>query len=413
MSKKKLGKKAKAFRKASAQQTVTDTVLMPVSKGINFLTSADNDITYTACIEMLANYVSLTRFGLFDGSQNALDMTQYRRVLNIASAEGVNASTFWRLMELNRLHHGNAYAYIEWGKNLALKQLIALDPAFMRVYYDNIGILEGRKLVYEYQDNTSGTTYTFLPEELLHLKAFSLNGYIGRPAHEVLADTIKFSAAADGALIDTMERGYGGTCVLSYTSDLNVEKRKELLAHVKKLLSEGDTRMLPLPLGMNATLLSSNLESYYNAFKELSIKQISSFFGIPLFMLNMVGGSGNASMTSAQANSFYNATISPIVRQYKDELTAKLLTTKQINEGVAFDIDDIAGFTALSATERVDALVKMATNNILTPNEARAELGFSASEDVNADKLHSNGLKPLGLEEKLAEKSNEQEEEDA
>ena len=187
-----------------------------------------------------------------------------------------------------------------------------------------------------------------------------------------------------------MENGFSGTIVLSYTSDLSVSKQKVLQKQVKELLSNTDSTILPLPAGMSASNISNNIKDYFDTLKTINTQEISSFFGIPLFMLNVVGGAGTATFSTTQMTSFYNNTIAPIVNQYALELTIKLLTRRQRQKGFRFDICNNV-FDFLDAGAKASVLCAYTGAGILTPNEARISLSYPESDDPAADKLSQRG----------------------
>ena len=122
------------------------------------------------------------------------------------------------------------------------------------MYWDDANILDGaRRIVYEYTDAVTSRTYTILPEEMLHVKAYSANGLVGRSALDVIRNTLDGNAEVESALRTSVENGFSGTIVLSYTSDLSVSKQKVLQKQVKELLSNTDSTILPLPAGMSAS----------------------------------------------------------------------------------------------------------------------------------------------------------------
>ena len=107
-------------------------------------------------------------------------------------------------------------------------------------------------------------------------------------------------------------------------------------------------------------------------------------------MLNIGGGAGMATFSTNQLQQFYNGTIAPIVRQYSNELTTKLLTERQMNKGYCFD-DASDVFDRLDAQSKCTVLCSFVGSGILTPNEARRSLQYPASGDENAEKLILRG----------------------
>ncbi len=86
-----------------------------------------------------------------------------------------------------------------------------------------------------------------------------------------------------------------------------------------------------------------------------------------------------ATFSTNQLMSFYSGTIAPIVKQYADELTVKLLTGRQISKGYRFDTaNDV--FDMLDAQTKATVLCSYTGAGILSANEARASLQYPAKE---------------------------------
>jgi len=361
------------------QNTVTQ--VFPVGKGSRINVDANGNMVFATCIEILARNLAQIRWGLYGSDHKELAnlMAVYRKPLNLQPYPGINAFDFWAYMEKQR-QGGNAYAYIQLSKTGAVEHLVPLSNEHMQVYWDDANILDGeRKIIYQYQDTQHGDTFTLLPEEVLHFKAYSINGIIGRRAVEVLYDTLKSDAEVESALRSGVANGFDGTIVLSYTSDLSESKQRDLQNRVKELLKNSDSTILPLPAGMTATNIKNDVKSYFDSMKTCNSQAISAFFGIPLAMLNIGGGAGMATFSTNQLMSFYNGTIAPIISQYATELTTKLLTERQIAKGCRFDTaNDV--FDMLDAQAKSSVLCAYTGAGILTPNEARASLQYPAKE---------------------------------
>ncbi len=369
--------KIKNYFRGSAYQKVK-TQVYPVGRGVRINVDANGNMVFATCVEILAKNLAQMRWGLYgpDNTEMNTVMALYRKALNLQPYPGINAFDFWNYMEKQR-QGGNAYAYLKFD-NGELKYIVPLDNTYMRVYWDDANILEGkRKIIYEYQDTVRHESFTFLPEEILHLKAYSINGIIGRPAINVLFDTLKADADVEGALRSGVQNGFDGTIVLSYTSDLSDSKQRELQNRVKELLANSNNTILPLPAGMTATNIKNDIKSTFDSLKTTNAQAISSFFGIPLAMLNIGGGAGMATFSTNQLMSFYSGTIAPIVKQYADELTVKLLTGRQISKGYCFDTaNDV--FDMLDAQTKATVLCAYKGAGILSANEARASLQYPA-----------------------------------
>lgn len=370
----------KNYIRGTAYSSV-QTQVIPIGSGNRIRVDANGNMVFATCVEVLSKNIAQTRWGLYGSDHNevANTMQLFRKALNLTAYPGVNAYDFWNYMEKQR-QGGNAYAYLKFDSAGILEHIVPLDNTRMKVYWDTANILEGkRKIIYEYNDQATGQNFVFLPEEILHFKAYSVNGIVGRPAITVLWDTLKADAEVEGALRSGVNNGFDGTIVLSYTSDLSEAKQRDLQNRVKDLLKNSNSTILPLPAGMTATNIKNDVKSYFDALKTYDAQAISSFFGIPLAMLNIGGGAGMATFSTNQLMSFYTGTIAPIIAQYANELTVKLLTQRQAAKGYRFDTaNDV--FDMLDAQAKATVLCAYKGSGILSANEARASLQYPAKE---------------------------------
>ena len=367
-------------------------IYIPVS-GRSF-SYKERDYTIQICAKILADAISNVSYGLYDLNNKRQKDDIYRVALNIRANRYQNSIEFWKLMERNRIIYGNAYAYINWSNDGSLKELVPLIPYRMNVYVNNTEDWLNADMVYEYTDN-SGKIYTFLPDELIHLRANSQDGLAGIPTVDALYEIVNENNIASGYISEIYQNGYAGVMTLSYTSDLSVAKRKELVSQIKEVLEHQGSRMLAIPAGIEAKVHGGNGidGKTYIDLRDSGVKRIASFLGIPLFMLGLGDNAGATAMTTAQQSAFYNTTLKPIIRQYAAELSSKLLTKREISKGIHFEDDDISGFGLLSADERVKAFTQLAAAGILTVNECRNELGYEKYVDENnsGDLLYRNG----------------------
>lgn len=371
--------------------------VMPVGRGITVTVDAKGDMVFTTCIEILAKQIAQLKWSLYGSDNKEVEtlMKQFRFALNQSPYPGINAFDFWGYMEKQRLSTGNALAYIATNEMGFLQHLVPLDGSRVKIYWDNANVFQGkRKLVYEYTDQVSNQTYTMLPEEVLHIKAFAANGIVGRPAIQVLRDTLQSNAEVEGALRSAVANGYHGTIILQYTSDLSLKKQMELQTNVGNLLKTGKNSILPLPVGMTATNIANDIKPYYDVLKTANAQAISSFFGIPLVMLNIGGGTGMATFSSNQITQYYNLTIAPIIQAYANELSVKLLTRNQLNKGYTFDNAGDA-FDFLDPQAKASVMCSYKSAGILSADEARTSLKYPTRGGA-ADELTSANVANQG-----------------
>lgn len=369
------------------------TNVIPVGRGPRVYVNANGDVTYATCVKVLAQNMAQQKWSVYD-SKNTVDPGQVPGigyVLNCQPYPGINAFDFWEYIEKQRLGTGNAYALISYNRLTQLQYLVPLDSRSVTVMWDDANILDGsRKLVYQYTDPRNGQIFTILPEEILHFKAFSSNGIVGRSALDVLRDSLMANAEVESAFRTAVRNGFSGTIVLSYTSDLSPSRQKVLQEQVKELLSNSNSTVLPLPAGMTATNITNDIRGYYETLKNLKVEDISGLFGVPLAMFNKMGGTGAATFSTNQMMQFFTNTIRPIIAQYATELTSKLLSRRQQDAGYqVMTIND--PLDNLDEQAKASVLASYTGAGIMTPNEARASLHYPQSEAPGADELSQIG----------------------
>jgi HK97 family phage portal protein len=155
-----------------------------------------------------------------------------------------------------------------------------------------------------------------------------------------------------------------------------------------ELASEGVENIIPIPLGFSLTPLNVKLaDNQFVEVKQYTALQIASAFGIKPYQIGDYTKSSYAS-AEAQQLSFYVDTLLYIIKQYEEELSEKLLTPEEINDGYHFKFNVAVILRADLATQ-INTLSTGVANFIYTPNEARALLDLEAKE--GGDRLLGNG----------------------
>ena len=384
------------FKGAAAQSIRYNFV--PVGVGVRKTVQADGDLAFATCIEILAKYMGRVSWNVYgrDNKELIVIMARYGRCLNVQPYSGVNAFDFWYYMETQRQLYGNAYAYIDTDNAGVLRNLVPLDAACVTLLWDDKGLLTGdRKLFYQYIDSRIGADFILPAEQVFHVKAHSVNGLVGRRAGAVLAQALSGNAEVESALRTTVTTGFSGSILLNFDSDLNDAKQRAVQEKVKKLMVDSDSVIIPLPPGLKATNIPNNVKDYYEILRKANAEAISAFFGIPLMLLNIGDGAGVGAFSTNQMTQFFLGTIQPIISEYALELSAKLLTNRQMGYGYHFDSSaDVFDF--LDAQSKASVLSAYVGGGILTPNEARASILYPMSDDPLANRLTQRGGGLLG-----------------
>ena len=384
-----------AFRGKSAKQDATLETLLE-TLGVDTRNPAISEATYYACIKVLSEGVAklpirVQQYTEAGGVRVAREHPLYR-VLHDRPNPYMTASVFWSLAEQMRDDRGNAYAYIDYTDPKHPK-LWPMDPASVRVYYDNARLLKDQPDLY-YQYSTPTGVTTLGSEEVLHFKSFQTkDGLVGVSVKEQLASTIQGNIKAQKMLNRMTDSGMTAKSVLQYTGSLNDDSVKRLKEQIERYMageiSEKDGKnVVPIPMGFSLTPLNLKLaDSQFLELRQFSALQIASAFGVKPYQ---VGDYTKSSYASAEAQqlSFLVDTLLYIVKHYEEEIEAKLLSDKEVADGYHVKFDT----SVLLRTEfktLIETLARAVQSFLMTPNEARTRLDLPAV--AGGDRLLGNG----------------------
>lgn len=356
-----------------------------------------SECTYLTCIKTLYETIGKLNFDILidrDEGTERIKSHELNKILRYRPNPHMTPTIFKQIIEFNRNHYGNAYAYIKRNQGTGeLESLIPLNPRGVRVLVDKDNILGfGDLVVYRVQNMKTGENIIIHEKDMLHFK-FSLmadNGLVGRSVQEVLAQTMSGAKASQAFLNNLYQQGMTASAILEYTADLSDEKIEKLRERIEKLgtgsINAG--RILPLPPGSKLNTLDLKLtDSQYFELKKYSALQIASVFGIKPTQINDYEKSSYAT-SEAQNLSFYVDTILAILRQYEEEMIYKLISEEDVEKGVHIKAN-VSSMLRADLKTQSEILSSYVNNGIMTPNEARDKLDLIKKE--SADILMANG----------------------
>lgn len=351
-------------------------------------------ITYYTCLRILSESIGkipLRVQKVLDRGVTKQPNHRLWRTLGRRPNRYMTATGFWSLMEWTRQHKGNAYAYITGtGSNI---ELWYLDPDNVEVFYDDAKLLAKIPDVY-YRYIVGGQQHIFKSGELLHFRTTnSRDGILGIPVREQLRDTILGQGKAQDMLNSMYDSGFMAKAVLQYTGNLSEDNAKKFTKMMNeyaenKWEKDGVKNFIPVPLGASIQPLNIKLaDNEFNEIKQFSALEIAAAFGVKP---TQIGDYTKSSYSSEEAQqiSFLVETLLFIIEHYEQEITYKLFTRQEQEEGLEakFDTRVILRVTAEAMMNNLRAGV---SNFIFTPNEAREQLDYPPAD--GGDKLIGNG----------------------
>lgn len=314
-------------------------------------------------------------------------------ILNIRPNPYYTASTMWATVELNKIHHGNAYVYIERKKtDGSVKHLWILPSEEVKIWMDDKGLWGKRNAIwYEWKDSKTEKSYRFFEDEIIHFKtSTSFDGLSGIPVRKLLQTQINSNKHSQAFLNKLYKSNmFGSKIMLHYTGELTSKFAKTLANRLEEYsTSVGSGKFIPLPMGVEAKLLDMKLaDAQFFENNRVSALQLAAVFGIKPNVINNYDKSSYSNSETQQLD-FYINTLQPLFSAYEQELTYKLLSPSELRKNQRLVINTKVLFKMDNKTQ-AEVYGKYVSNFIMTPNEVREELNLPYKD--GADKLLGNG----------------------
>lgn len=351
--------------------------------------------TLFTCLRILSDSVSKLPVKVHKGN-NEEGEHSLNSVLKLRPNKVMSASSLWRTVEYQVNWFGYSVVAIERKKG-KVRSLIPLDMKNVRIFLDNIGLLDGKKspMYFTYEQN--GNEYEFNYDEVLYFVGMTEDGISPMPIREQLATLLENAEQAQKYTNSYLKNGLHSRGVIKYVGDLSEENQEKLQARFSRVSGgiEKAGQLMPLPLGFDYQSISTSLrDAQFTELQELSERQIASAYGVKMHQLNNLERSTHTNIEHQQKE-FYIETLQPKLTGYEQELSYKLLNEQEISKGyfVRFNVDAIL---RSSLKERYEAYNQGIQGGFLKPNEAREKENLQPEPE--GDALYFNGnMMPVSM----------------
>lgn len=364
-----------------------------------------NEATYFTCLKMLSETMGKLPLHFYqqtDRGRKRAQATDMTYLLTVRPNRHMTPSTLFTTVEMMCQHYGNGFIYIDsslemtgrYKGNLKYKGLYPLDSSSVTILVDNAGIFKNEDtnaVYYKYRDRISGKEYILKEDEVIHIKTwYSKNGISGEPVREILKDTISTNQQSQKVISSLYKHGMTASMVMQYTGDLDDDRVKQLQRRFADKLTgaENAGKVIPVPLGLTLQPLTQSFaDSQFYEIKKYSALQIASAFGIKPNQINDYEKS-SYSNSEQQQLSFLVDTMQYRLKQWEEELNAKVLLPEEVKQGFFYKFNERA-ILRTDAKTQMETLCAGVQNAIYKPNEARHYLDMDDAE--GGDILMCNG----------------------
>ena len=368
-----------------------------------------------ACMEILSNSVGKLPNFVMDNTTRERVQHPLLHLLNVRPNEAMTPFIRKKVLENSRNEGGNGYDWIIRDPRSGLpKELIPVPWQLVHPWRDT-----GGRVWYTVTHPVTGTPITVPNEDMCHYKSTTRNGLVGISPLQRASEVISTARAAQQYELNYYQNGGQPAGVLKTESDLGKSTiddpqnpgkkitRKDAMRREWERIYSGPTnshRIAILDLGLDyKPLAASNKDAQFVESKEVSVKDIARFFGVPLYKLN----EGKQAYGSNEQNAieYVVSTLHPIITQYEEEQTYKLLTDTELKKGLEIRINLMAELKGDTAS-RAAWYSNGRTNGWFNVNDIRA---LEDLPDVEGGEEYQASLNyvPLSLWRQLSISRNE------
>ena len=338
------------------------------------------------CIELLSDSIAKLPNYVIDTRTRERTGHELLRLLNIRPNEAMTPFIRKKVLETSRLEGGNGYDWIVRDERAGKPvELIPVPWYLVQPWHDAAG-----RVWYDVTHPFSGEVMRLPNEDVCHYKNATRNGLLGLGTVTRAGEVIAAARAAQEYELSYYANGGQPGGVLETDTDLSgyVQDSKgnpvknadgSFMTKKDRLRSEWERvhmgpskahRTAILDLGLKYTSIAgTNRDAQFVENKQLSITDIARYFGVPLYKLN----EGKQAYGSNEQNAieYVVGTLHPIVTQYEEEQSYKLLTDSELAAGLELRINMMAELKGDTAS-RANWYRTMSDLSVYSPNDIAA-----------------------------------------
>lgn len=338
------------------------------------------------CVEILSDSISKLPIYVFDSRTRQRVDHPLLYLLNTRPNEAMSPSVAKKLVETCRLEGGNGYLWIVRDRRTARpEELIPVPWRLVQPWRDLAG-----RVWYDVTHPVTGEAMRLPNEDMVHVKGASRDGLVGVSVLKRASESVQAARAQQQYGLSYYQNGGQPSGVLKTESDIGgyakgpdgkpiqrtdgsyVTKRDVIRQEWERVHvgPSNSHRVAILDLGLSYEAMGgSNADAQFVESQDISVKDLARYFGIPLYKL----GEGKESYSSNEQNAieYVVGTLHPIVTQYEEELSYKLLTDSELRQGLEVRINLLGELRGDSAS-RAAWYKDMRETGVFSVNDIRA-----------------------------------------
>lgn len=326
-----------------------------------------------ACVRIISNQIAKSPKYLYVEDENGnLNLDKKNPLFYILSEQPTklyNKFNYDRLMLSYRLLWGNSYAYIHRNRYNEPIGLTVLYPWCVSAQFN-----EGDLYYYNNDTRYADIPHILRPDELIHLKNTSTDGYVGKSPIRLHAESIGVSLASEAYGAKFFGNSGIPSGFLRVPGVLNAAQSK-LMKETWENQTSGDNSQGTAVLGSGAEYMRLSVppeEAQFLETRKYGIREIAQIYGVPLHMLADLERA-TFSNIEHQRIEFVSGTLTDYTTEIEWEEETKLLTKEQrITHEIRYDFTELLKGDANSV---IDYVNKGISSGLFSINEGRKILG--------------------------------------
>ncbi|ALN76061.1 phage portal protein [Staphylococcus agnetis] len=276
----------------------------------------------------------------------------------------------------NLLINGNAYVEIGRDKKTGL-------PISLHFLHNSLVSLEEKdnNLIYNISEDYEGNAVKVTPDDILHFRYMTLDGYHGYSPLYSLMHEVSISQGSKSFLKHFFENGGTTTNVLTLEdAKLSQDERDSITDQFERSLARNNSGIITLDSTMKFDRISIPTEAlnFLNSYK-FSTQQVAKAFGLPLS--KMSSELVNTSITQANVE-YLQSTLYPLFSMIFAELKLKIFN--EINPLMEFTFDE-SRLIDSDPEVKLKKYTELHQKGFISTDEGRSVFGFQPVQ--NGDKL--------------------------
>ena len=345
-----------------------------------------------SCIRCIAQDIALLRPGVQARLPNGLIRKLPIHPVNLLFSrpnQWMTAYEFWSYMVTSICLRGNAYTVVERDEFGSPVELIPVAPDRVTIMLSDEG-----ELWYRVNSRRLGYGIVIPPEDMLHLKNISLDGYMGVSPIAISQDVIGLALATQqhGGILFRQGGQIGG--VIQFPGPLSDLASKRIQnswmeqhagvqnAHKVAVLEEGGTYQ---------KIAMTNEDAQFLATRQFQVVDICRIYGVPPHKVGELTRATFANIEQQQQQ-YIDSALQPLARSIEELCDHHLLfADERLNMGIKFDFDQM---TRGDTKTRYETYQIALLNGILSRNEVRAKENLNPVEGGDEYRVPLNTADP-------------------